>query len=253
MIAGRLLPNDQGVGMIDKLLMKLRARDEIGAAEEQALRGCVSAPKDFAADTVIIPPGKELDRSTILIDGLLCRFKDLSGGQRQITELHCAGDFADLHSFTLKYLDHNVMALTPSRVVQVPHDKLAAITEDHPHLARLLWFMTNLDAAIHREWEVSLGRRSAIERTAHLFCELQVRLGVVGLASARDYALPITQSELAECLGLTSVHVNRVLRELRERELVEFRSGRVMIADLAGLKRIAEFDPAYLYLDKRAR
>ena len=239
--------------MIEKHLMKLRARDDISAGEERALRDAIGEVIDYPADHTFITAGRELHASTLLVDGFLCRYKDLSGGQRQITEIHTPGDFADLHSFTLKYLDHNVMALTPSRVVQVPHDKLAAITENHPHLARLLWFMTNLDAAIHREWEVSLGRRSAIERTAHLFCELQVRLGVVGLASARDYALPITQSELAECLGLTSVHVNRVLRELRERELVEFRSGRVMIADLAGLKRVAEFDPAYLYLDKRAR
>jgi CRP-like cAMP-binding protein len=100
---------------------------------------------------------------------------------------------------------------------------------------------------------VSLGRRTALERTAHLFCELQLRLGVVGLATEREYALPITQAELAECLGLTSVHVNRVLKELRERELVEFRSGRVTILDLPQLRRAAEFDPVYLYLEKRPR
>jgi CRP-like cAMP-binding protein len=239
--------------MIDKLLMKLRARDEIGAEEEQALRACVTAPKDFPAEAVLIPPGKELDRSTILVDGLLCRFKDLSGGQRQITELHCPGDFADLHSFTLKYLDHGIMALTPCRIVEIPHQQLTAITERFPHLVRVLWFITNLDAAIHREWELSLGRRSAIQRTAHLFCEMQVRLSLVGLASETEYALPITQAVMAECLGLTSVHVNRVLKELRERALVEFRSGRVQIADLAAMRRIAEFDPGYLYLGKRER
>ena len=239
--------------MIEKHLMKLRARDDITADEERALRDAVGEVIHYPADHTFITAGRELNHSTLLIEGFLCRYKDLSGGQRQITEVHVAGDFADLHSFTLKYLDHNVMALTPSKIVQVPHEKLAAITEQFPHLARVLWFATNLDAAIHREWEVSLGRRSALERTAHLFCELQVRLGVVGLGSEREYALPITQSELAECLGLTSVHVNRVLRELRERELVEFRSGRVMIADLAGLKNVAEFDPAYLYLDKRPR
>ena len=239
--------------MIEKLLMKLRARDEIGAAEEQALRDGISAPKNCDADAIVIPPGKELDRSTILVDGLLCRYKDLSGGQRQITELHCAGDFADLHSFTLKYLDHGVMALTPCRIVEMPHQKLTAITERFPHLVRVLWFSTNLDAAIHREWEVSLGRRSALQRTAHLFCEMQVRLSLVGLATEAEYGLPITQAVLAECLGLTSVHVNRVLKELRERELVEFRGGRVRITDLPALRRIAEFDPAYLYLGRRTR
>ena len=107
------------------------------------------------------------------------------------------------------------------------------------------------DAAIHRAWTVSLGRRDAIARVAHLFCELQVRLGIVGLADEHGYALPITQAVLAECLGLTSVHVNRVLKELRERNLVEFRGGRVSILDRDGLAEIGEFDPAYLYLDRK--
>ncbi len=239
--------------MIEKHLMKLRARDDISAAEEQALRNALGEVLTYPADFTFIPAGKELTCSTLLLDGILCRYKDLSDGQRQITELHVAGDFADLHSFTLKHLDHSVMALTPSKVVQVPHENLKKITEDLPHLARVMWFSTNLDAAIHREWEVSLGRRTAIQRTAHLFCELQVRLGIAGLASEKEYALPITQVDLAECLGLTSVHVNRVLKELRERELVNFRSGKVTLLDLPGLRRIAEFDPAYLYLEKRPR
>lgn len=239
--------------MIEKHLMKLRARDDISAEEEQALRDALGEVQTIPADRTFIQAGKELNNSTLLLEGFICRYKDLSDGQRQITELHVAGDFADLHSFTLKHLDHNIMTLTPSKVVQVPHENLKKITEAHPHLARMMWFSTNLDAAIHREWEVSLGRRSALQRTAHLFCELQVRLGIVGLASEREYALPITQTELAECLGLTSVHVNRVLKELRERRLVEFRSKRVAIRDLAELRHEAEFDPAYLYLDKRAR
>jgi CRP-like cAMP-binding protein len=239
--------------VIEKHLMKLRVRDEVSAEEEQALRDALGEVQTIPADRTFIPAGKELTSSTLLLEGFICRYKDLSDGQRQITELHVAGDFADLHSFTLKHLDHNIMTLTASKVVQVPHENLKKITEAHPHLARVMWFSTNLDAAIHREWEVSLGRRSALQRAAHLFCELQVRLGLVGLSSEHEYALPITQAEFAECLGLTSVHVNRVLKELRERELVAFRSGRVTIRDPAGLRRLAEFDPAYLYLDKRAR
>lgn len=239
--------------MIDKHLLKLRARDDISAEEEQAIRDAVGAPIDFPADITIIPAGKILENSTLLLSGIMCRYKDLSQGQRQITELHVAGDFVDLHSFTLKFLDHSIMTLTPCRAVHVPHEKLRQITERHPHLTRVYWFATNLDSAIHREWEVSLGRRSALQRTAHLFCELQVRLAIVGLADVHGYALPIIQATLAECLGLTSVHVNRVLRDLRERELVEFRGGRVSIRDLAGLQAVAEFDPAFLYLDKRRR
>ena len=237
--------------MIDKHLLKLRARDDISAEEEQAIRSAVSGTALLPADDTFITPGKLLDHSTILLDGIICRYKDLSDGQRQITELHVAGDFADMHSFTLQYLDHSLMTLSPCRIARVPHKALTEITERHPHLTRVYWFGTNLDAAIHREWELSLGRRSAIQRTAQLFCEMQVRLKIVGLATDRHYDLPLTQGVLAECLGLTPVHVNRVLKELRETGLVEFRSGRVTILDLPGLRDIADFDSTYLYLDRK--
>lgn len=239
--------------MIEKHLMKLRARDELGMAEEAAIRDAVSEYRDYRADLTFIEPHQELQHSTLLLDGLMCRYKDLRDGQRQVTELHVAGDFADLHSFTLKRLDHSVMTLTPCRVAIVPHENLRRITEQYPHLTRLYWFATNLDAAIHREWAVSLGRRSALSRVAHLFCELEVRLGLVGLTEGDGYALSLTQMDLAECLGLTSVHVNRTLKELRGQGLMEFRSGRVVIQDLEGLRRAAEFDPAYLYLQRRPR
>ncbi len=238
--------------MIERLLMKLRARDDIGEAEEQALRHAARDVRDLPSDRTFIRRGEELSHSTLLLDGLICRYKDLGGGERQITELHVPGDFADLHSFTLKKLDHNMMSLTPCRIALVPHQSLEAITREFPHLTRILWFLTNLDAAIHREWVLSLGRRSALSRMANLFCELHVRLGLVGLTDAAGYGFQITQEELAECLGLTAVHVNRTLKELRERGLVEFRSKRVELLDLDGLKRVAEFDPSYLYLGRRA-
>lgn len=239
--------------MIETHLRKLRARDEVSANEEAAIRAAIGEVREVPADTTLIRAGDLLGHSVMLLDGFLCRFKDLRDGSRQISELHVAGDFADLHGFTLKRLDHSVMALTGCRVALVPHDRIRAITEAHPHLARLWWFTTNMDAAIHREWVLSLGRRSALARVAHLFCELRVRLEVVGLADEGGYALPLTQTDLAECLGLTPVHVNRVLRELRERGLVEFRSRRVAITDLAGLEAAAEFDPGYLYLEPELR
>lgn len=235
--------------MIERYLLKLRARAEVSAEEEVALRSAVSETRTFPPDHVFVRRGQVLSHSTLLLDGLLCRFKDLSNGQRQITELHVAGDFADLHSFTLKRLDHNLMTMTPCSVALVPHTRIAEIVRAHPRLGRLFWFSTNLDAAIHREWTLSLGRRSAISRMANLFCELQVRLHIVGLADQAGYDLPITQEELAECLGLTAVHVNRTIKELRDRNLVDFRGGRVRLIDLDGVQQIADFDPAYLYLD----
>jgi len=238
---------------IDRHLMKLRARDQLSAEEEAAIRSAVSETRTYPADKTVIEAGQVLNESTLLLDGLMCRYKDLRSGRRQVTELHVAGDFADLHSFTLKRLDHNITTLTPCRVAMVPHDNLRAITEQFPHLTRVYWFMTNLDAAIHREWQLSLGQRRAAERMANLFCELHIRLAIVGMADRTSYALELTQSDLGECLGLTPVHINRTLKDLRERGLMEFRSGRVTIHDLEGLRGVAEFDESYLYLERRPR
>lgn len=235
--------------MIERHLLKLRARDTVSAEEEQAIRAAVKEVRTYPADNVIIRAGQPVGFSTLLLDGIMCRYKDLSEGERQITELNVPGDFADLHSFTLKRLDHNIMTLTPCRVAIVPHEHLTRITELFPHLTRLYWFTTNMDAAIHREWELSLGRRTALARIAALFCEMRLRFGVVGMAEADTYPFPLTQTDLAECVGLTPIHVNRTLKELREQGLVQFKSGRVTILDWDGLQEVAEFDPSYLYLE----
>jgi CRP-like cAMP-binding protein len=239
--------------VIEPLLMKMRRRDDISPEEEQALRGAVAEVRDYPADLTFIRRNQELNHSTALIQGLICRYKDLRSGERQVTEVHVSGDFADLHSFTLKKLDHEVMTLTPCKVALVPHENLTRISEQYPHLARVLWFWTNLDAAIHREWEVSLGRRDAVARLAHLFCELKVRLEIVGLAEEDSYELPLTQTELSECAGITPVHVNRSLKVLREDGALEFRNRKVTILDRGKLERAAEFDPSYLYLERRPR
>lgn len=234
--------------MIERHLRRLRARDTLSAEEEAAIRDIVGEIREEPADKILLRAGKRLDASTLLLDGILCRYKDLSQGERQITELHVPGDFADLHSFTLKRLDHNIMTLTPCRVASVPHARLQEVTERFPHLTRLYWFTTNVDAAIHREWEVSLGRRTAAGRLAALFCELKVRLEIVGLTDGLSYPFALTQADLAECVGLTPIHVNRTLRELREQGLVQFKSGTVTISDWDGLVAVGEFDPFYLYL-----
>lgn len=239
--------------MIEKLLLKLQARDAITDAEAAALAGLVDEIRLFPARKTVIRKGEDLDQSLLLLDGVMCRYKDLRNGRRQISALHIAGDFLDLHSFTLKRLDHDVMSLSPTRVAIVPHVRLMRVTEALPHLTRLLWFSTNLDAAMHREWELSLGQRTALSRSAHLICELQARLQLVGLATEAGFDLTLNQTELAECLGITSVHMNRVLRELREADLVTVRSRQVVIHDLSRLQRLAEFDPTYLYLDRRPR
>src|SRR3954469_6144170 len=198
-----------GVGiasMIEVHLKKLRARDDVSAEEEKTIRGLVSEIVEISADRTAIRHHTELHNSVLLLDGWMARAKDLPNGQRQFAELHVAGDFVDLHGFTLKSLDHDVVTLTHCRVALVPHERLKVMTERFPHLARLYWFLTNIDAAIHREWTLSLGRRTALSRMAHLFCELNIRLGITGLTNDNCYGFPLTQIELGECLGLTAVH-----------------------------------------------
>ena len=239
--------------MIDAHLKKLRVRDDISAEEEQAIREMIVDMRDVPADRVVIRRGQELNESIMLIDGWTARTKDLRDGGRQISELNFSGDFVDMHAFTLKRLDHNIATLTPSRFAIAPHDRLKAVLERFPHLARMYWLMTNIDAAIHREWTVSLGRRSAISRMAHLFCEIFERLRIVGMTDGLSYDFPLTQQELGECLGLTSVHINRTLQSLRKLDLITVEGRRVDILDLPGLQSLADFNPDYLYLEKKPR
>lgn len=236
--------------MISVHLKKLRRRIEISSEEERAIRLAVSETRRVRADDVLVRSGQELTSSIMLLDGWLARSKDLPGGERQITQLHVPGDFADLHGFTLKHLDHDLTALSDCTIAAVPHDRLQDVTERFPRLSRVYWYCTNVDAAISRELALSLGRRPALSRMAHLFCELYVRLDTVGRTEAEGYEFPLTQRELSECLGLTVVHANRTLQELRRRGLVELENRRLSIRDRKGLEGIAEFDPSYLYLGR---
>jgi CRP-like cAMP-binding protein len=235
------------------LLLKLRARDLIDEEEEEVLRRSISEVRELPAGRLVVRAGIALSESTLLFDGFVDRYKEMADGQRQILEIHVPGDFLDLHGFLLKRLEHNVGAMTSVRVALVPHDALRRISEEHPHLTRILWFSTLLDAAIHREKILSVGRRSAVARIGHLLCELYVRLKLVGLAEEGRYRLPLKQADLADATGLTSVHVNRMLRRLRNEEILTFRGGDVAIHDWDRLQQLAEFNPAYLHLERRPR
>jgi CRP-like cAMP-binding protein len=145
------------------------------------------------------------------------------------------------------------MALTPCTLGVVPHDALRAISENQPHLTRLLGLHIAVDAAIHRQWIVSIGRQSAREQAAHLLCELFIRLQAVGLTEGHSFKLPLTQAELGDTLGLSTVHVNRILQELRAEGLITWRGDTVVLEDWPRLQEVAEFDPAFLCLEREPR
>jgi len=239
--------------VLERLFLKLKQRDELAEFEQQALESAVSEIREVREGDMLVHSGDRLHSSMVLLDGIVGLLRDLSDGRRQIIELHVPGDFFDLHGFVLKRLEHSIDALTPARVAIVPHDRLKIITERWPHLARLLWTSTLLDAAIHREKILSIGRRSAISRLAHLLCELQVRFQVVGMTQGYSYSLALTQAQLADASGLTQVHVNRTLKDLRDRGFVTVRGGTVMIGNWDALVDVAEFTDDYLYLERQPR
>ena len=239
--------------MIELLIRNLNARDVLDADEIASLERLVKRERMVGVDEDIVKEGSRPNESTLLLDGIAARYRVLEDGKRQITALHVPGDFVDLHSFLIKTMDHDVEALTPCTIARMPHANLGRFTEDLPHLTRMLWLLTLIDAAIFREWAAGLGVRNASQRMAHLFCEVYFRLKAVGLTVDNSFSFPISQVDLKDMLGLSAVHTNRTLMDLRQRNLISWEKGVVRITDLDALKEAALFDDDYLHLRHEAR
>lgn len=235
---------------VTTLVDKLSLRDSISPGEIEALRDVLGALRETRAGTEIVREHTHPQHSTLLISGFSARYVTVADGGRQITQLNISGDFIDLHSLLMKQMDHGVVALTDCVIAPAPHAKLIALTETHPHLTRLLWLDTIIDAAIHRQWLAAMGRRSGLGHLAHLICELYLRLQAVGQAGDLAFNLPLTQSVLGDALGLSPVHVSRLTTELRGEGLVSWSGGRIEIRDWRRLAELAEFDPTYLRLQR---
>jgi CRP-like cAMP-binding protein len=238
---------------MNPLIRKLSARDTLSSEERDTLDKLILQTRDFERGQDVVCEGDRPTFSSLLLSGMACRYTLVGDGRRQITAIHVTGDFVDLHSFTLKVMDHSVAALTKCRFAMVPHEGLTRLTESQPHLTRLLWLSTLIDAAIHREWIVAMGRRSAVGRMAHLICELVYRLGVFDLADRTSVPMPLTQTDLSDALGLSLVHVNRTLRELKDGGVAVWREGSIAIPDWNKLVAVAEFSPTYLHLSVEPR
>jgi CRP-like cAMP-binding protein len=228
-----------------------RHREELSATEIDVLESSVGSILTFNARQDIVRHGDRVDRSMLLVDGFICRYMDGLDGSRQLVALHVPGDFVDLHGYPMRTLDHDVATLTTCTVAAYPHNIVERMVIDHPNLGRLLWFSTLLDAAMHREWIFRLGRLGAAGRIAHFFSEIGRRLQMVGISDGLNFALPMQQADLASACGMTNVHANRILRELRDRNIVTFTGGNVAVHDIGALHSIAEFDDRYLYPSPR--
>ena len=198
----------------------------------------------------LIREGDEPRDVQLILEGFACRYKLLADGRRQIMAYLLPGDFCDLHIFILRRMDHSIATLSPCRVAAIPRRRILELTE-RPAIARAPWWATLVDEAVLREWLVNIGARPAEERIAHLLCELLLRLRTVGLASGGGYALPITQAEIADTMGLTNVHVNRVLQRLRAEGAITLEERRLVILDVDRLMAFSGFDPNYLHLAER--
>ena len=233
-----------------RLVRKLESIAKLSPQEKEALLALPMNVKEFGADQDIIREGERPAESCLLLEGFACRYKILPDGRRQIMSFHTPGDIPDLLSIQLRVMDHSLGTLVPSKLAFIPHEPLRELTRQYPGIAGAFWRDTLIDAAIFREWMVGLGRRSALQRIAHLLCEMAVRIAAVGLADKHVYDLPVTQAELGDALGLSTVHVNRVLQQLRGSGLFTFRGSTVTVCDWNGLKVAGEFDPTYLHLER---
>lgn len=233
--------------MLTSRFLMGRHRGDLTSVDQDALEDAIGSVTTYGPREEMVQHGVEIHQSMLLVEGYVCRYMDGLDGDRQLVALHVPGDFVDLHGLPLRRLDHDIASLTEAKVALFPHPVLSDLIVERPNLGRMLWFSTLLDAAMHREWIFRLGRLGAIGRVAHFFAEIGRRLQMVELSDGCSFHLPLQQSDLAEACGITPVHANRVLRELRERGIVTFKGGEVQVSDLSALHAVAEFNDGYLY------
>lgn len=226
---------------------KLSADDKTALAQASRNLRFVDARRDLVSE------GDKPRFVHLILDGWACRYKQLPDGKRQIVGLFVPGDFCDLNVYILKYIDHNIGAITRLKVAMIAPEEMVALTSRRPRVALALSWHELVAAAVQREWTLNIGQRSAFERLGHLLIELYMRLQVVGRAGNGRCDFPLTQNDLADATGLTAVHVNRTLQELRREGLIELDRKQLQILDLERLMDVAMFNPHYLHLDQEGR
>jgi CRP-like cAMP-binding protein len=235
--------------MLEHLVRRLESFSALSEPEMQTVRAMFSGSRRTPAGEDIVHEGESSTSVSLMLEGLACRYKTMSDGRRQIMGFLLPGDLIDLHGFMAGQMDHSVGSLTPCKLAVASHQKLQEALEQNPGLARSLWAETMAEGAVSREWLVGLGRRSAYSRIAHLLCEVVARMKKLGLTDGSVCDLPVTQQELADSLGLSLVHVNRVLQRLRGSGLVSLGRGALKVHDWDGLQQAGDFDPSYLSLN----
>jgi CRP-like cAMP-binding protein len=231
------------------MVRKIERRAPLDEADRQALLALPTTIRTLSAGAQLVRDGDPPEFCCVMLAGYAFRHKITGSGARQIISLHIPGEFLDLQNCLLDAADHNVQTLTEARIAFIPSKAVRELAFTYPAIGRALWIDTLIDASIFREWVVNVGRRDSRARVAHILCEFSLRLEAAGLARDHRYELPMTQEQLADAVGLTSVHVNRVLKQLGEEGLISRNKRSIVIEDWQRLRDVGDFNERYLHHD----
>jgi CRP-like cAMP-binding protein len=229
------------------MIGRLERRAQLSDAEREALRALPYTTQKVAAGAHLVRDGDRPEYCVLLLGGFAHRYKITGEGARQIVAINLPSEFVDLHNCLLRIADHSAQTLTEAEIALIPHTALREIAVSYPAVGQALWLETLVDSSIFREWVVNVGRRDSRARIAHILCEFSLRLEAAGLAENHRYVLPMTQEQLADAVGLTSVHVNRVLKQLGEEGLILRDRRSIVIEDWARLRDAGDFSDRYLH------
>ena len=239
--------------MVATLALRLDAFTRLSSDDKAAIAKISNTSRVIAPRRDLIREGENPKFAHLMLDGWACRYKTLPDGRRQIVAFVVPGDFCDLNVYVLRQMDHSVGAITRLSVADISREDMDRLTARYPRVAQALWWEALVNAAIQREWTFNVGQRTAYERIAHLLTELFLRLRTVKMTNGTSCDFPLTQNDLAEATGLTAVHVNRTLQELRRDGLIELERRQLTILDMQRLMEAAMFNANYLHLEHEGR
>ena len=237
--------------MANPLTMKLEQFTQFGQEERQRFDDLLRYPtKTYERGEAIIREGEKVRDIHLVLTGLAARAKTLPDGDRQIMAFLVPGDLFDVEVFVLEVMDHEITAMGDTSCVVIPESVMDELLSESSKLTRALWWSTMTDCAVLREWITNHGRRDAHERMAHLCYEMLIRYRIVGGTTNNTFPFPITQEDLADATGMSPVHANRTLQELRSEGLIELKNKVLTVLDPLRLKKVAKYETNYLHLTR---
>jgi CRP-like cAMP-binding protein len=229
------------------LVRRLRTSSGISDDDVKEIEQLPIAVRQYPAETPVVRDGERATDCCLIADGFCARSKTIPSGKRQILSIHIPGEIPDLMSLFLHVMDHDLSTLTPCTLGFIRHETLRKLHQRSPSVAELFWRDTLIDSAMFREWIVNVGQRPAPARLAHVMIELRERLRVIERLDGNSFEMPLTQEQIGEALGITAVHANRVIKQLRQEGIVELHRGRVTVLDERKFLELADFDGRYLH------